>query len=112
MGNKWQFDLWSALIGLLAGVLGAVLFGRFRQPAFNLWQRLLGQAHELRRRMSAGVEGRYREEVAQYAQDRHLGVGAAQLEEIFKTLDDTGKSQGLPLSRSNHSLTGGRPLLL
>lgn len=83
MGNKWQFDLWSALIGLLAGVLGAVLFRRFRQPAINLWQRLLGQAHELRRRMSAGVEGRYREEVAQYAQDRHLGVGAAQLEEIF-----------------------------
>ena len=83
MGNKWQFDLWSALIGLLAGVLGAVLFSRFREPAKNLWQRLLEQAYELRRRMSAGVEGRYREEVAQYAQDRHLGVGAAQLEDIF-----------------------------
>ena len=83
MGNKWQFDLWSALIGFAAGLLSAALLIRFRDPANRLWEQLREQVREFRRRLSAGVEGRYREELIQYAQDRHLGVGAARLEEIF-----------------------------
>jgi HEAT repeat protein len=83
MGNRWRFDLWSALIGFVVAVVGAVILARLRQPVAELVQGIKQGIRELRRRLSAGVEGRYREEVVQYAQDRHLGVGAARLEQIF-----------------------------
>jgi len=83
MRNDWRFDPWSALAGLLVGLLIAFLYARLREPIIDGWQNLRERVAGLRRWLSVGVEGRYREEIADYAQNYHLGVGAAQLGEIF-----------------------------
>lgn len=83
MRSDWRFDFWSALAGLLVGLLIAFLYLRLREPIVEGWQHLRERMAGVRRWLSAGVEGRYREEIANYTQNYHLGVGAAQLEEIF-----------------------------
>ncbi len=81
--ENWQFDRWSALIGLIAGVVLAFVLNWLRRPAAALWQQMRERVGGARRWVAAGIEGRYREELAQYAQTRHFGAGAAPLDAIF-----------------------------
>ena len=79
----WQPDLLSLLIGLAAGVLLVWMVGRLRQPVGRVWTRLRKRIQGARRRVSAGAEGRHREELAAFACCHHLGRYAADLDQVF-----------------------------
>ena len=81
--QDWQPDLLSAIIGLIAGFIAALLIGWLRRLAGRMINQVRERASDARQWVSTGVEGRYREELAEYASSRHLGAGAAALEEIF-----------------------------
>ncbi len=81
--DDWQFDLGSALVGLAAGLLAALGLSRLRGPAGKLWEKIQDRITRTRRWLTAGVEGRYREELAALVQKRHVGANKAPLEAIF-----------------------------
>jgi HEAT repeat protein len=81
--EKGPFDLLSALIGFVVGLLTMSAIVRLRQPARDLAQRARERVQGARRWVSSGVEARYRHETAEFAQTCHLGKSSARLEEIF-----------------------------
>jgi HEAT repeat protein len=81
--QRGPFDLLSALIGFVTGLLTMVAIGRLRKPVTEQWERIRERLQGARRWVSAGVEARFRHETAEFVQRCHLGKDRARLDEIF-----------------------------
>jgi HEAT repeat protein len=82
-GANWRPDLFSLLIGLLAGILLTVTALRSLPLIRQFWGRTVRRVRETEAWVRSGVEQRFQLEVATYVERHHLGGDRATLPEIF-----------------------------
>lgn len=81
--SAWTFDAPSFFIGLIVGLLIAGLLYLFRQPLGEGIARLRQSIDDLRDRLTAGAERRYREALQSRLIDLHIGELAASFEAVY-----------------------------
>jgi len=81
--NGWHFDPYSALIGAAVTLLLVGLAYRFRRPISDGWAEIKATLQGYAGRISAGVEGWYRDAVEKWAQQAHALSRLGKLDQIF-----------------------------
>jgi len=81
--SGWQFEPYSALIGVVLSLTFVGLGYLFREPLLRGWQELQGLFHRLAGWVTAGAEERYRQKVARWAQEAHALARFGPLEALF-----------------------------
>ena len=79
----WQFDLPSALVGFVLGLLCAWAVYRLRHRFAAARDTVQSRAEHVQERLSTGVEDRYREHVIEQAEKSHLLQRYASLSELY-----------------------------
>lgn len=120
--NGWHFDPYSALIGAAVTLFLVGLAYRFRRPISDGWAEVKATLRNYVGRVSAGVEGWYRDAVAKWAQQAHTLSRLGKLDQLFVPpllLASPLQANTEPVSISGHrrvslnaALTGHPRLLL
>ncbi len=80
---RWQFDLYSALLGAGFTLLILGLIYLLKEPFLRGWQEVRRMALSAFGQITAGWEARYRERVIRWAQSAHALADLAPLEQYF-----------------------------
>lgn len=80
---RWEFDIYSALLGAGFTLLLIGLGYLLREPFLRGWQEVRGAALRTFGRLTAGWEARYRERVIRWAQGAHALADMGPLEQYF-----------------------------
>ncbi|MGB9890261.1 MAG: hypothetical protein ACPLTQ_11400, partial [Anaerolineae bacterium] len=80
---RWEFDIYSALLGAGFTLLLIGLGYLLRDPFLRGWQELRGAALRVFGQITAGWEARYREQVIRWAQGAHALADRGPLEQYF-----------------------------
>ncbi|HEC33553.1 MAG TPA: hypothetical protein ENI37_02415 [Chloroflexi bacterium] len=81
--NGWHFDPYSAFLGAILTLALIGLGCWLRQPLLRGWQEVRAGLSRSAERLTAGMEGRYREAVIAWAQRAHALAGFGPLERFF-----------------------------
>ena len=81
--SAWRFDAPSFFIGIVFALLIVGLIYLFRQPIRDGIERLRERVRDLRDRLTAGAERRYREALRDRLVDLHVGELAAPFEDVY-----------------------------
>jgi HEAT repeat protein/energy-coupling factor transporter ATP-binding protein EcfA2 len=79
----WQFDLISAAIGFVLGLLLALFIYLLRERIQSLRSALVTRVWGVREQISKGVADRYREQIVQMAEQAHLLMRYAPLSGVY-----------------------------
>ncbi|RLC62706.1 MAG: hypothetical protein DRI80_05755, partial [Chloroflexota bacterium] len=79
----WRFDPLSALLGAMAAFFVAALTYRYRAKLRARWQAIRAGVERVRARLTSNLEDRYRAQVANVADARHLLARFAPLTALY-----------------------------
>ncbi len=80
----WTFDAPSFFVGVVVTLLIVGLIYLFRRPLQDGIGRLRERARDLRSRLTAGAESRYRESLRDWLDELHVGEWAAPFEAVYR----------------------------
>lgn len=78
----WRLDPFSLLIGIVVGIVLAVVVYRALPAVLTLQEQSVNRVRQTSAWVRAGVEHRFQAETAEYVQQRHFGGHFAKLEQI------------------------------